>query len=250
MSMRTYGSAMKKISHLSVLLFVAGFASAAEISIGFQCFSPTPTCDPVAIQDDGTPLTSTITGSGLPTSMLASDLVLRLFGLQHTYSGDLVVQIRKVLGDLVEPVFYRINRLDPPPGVPDPFDPFNLGSASDFDTASGLNGYYEFQRQGIRDIWISTRLFDGDVDVIDPDISYAPSGVGINTPVAWSLFNGIDPNGEWEIIIQDLETGEFGSIQGWSLSLLVADVPEPSTFGLALGAMAALWLGRRHRAQR
>lgn len=217
--------------------------------MGFQCFGPLPACDPVVIQDDGTPLTGTITASGLPTSMLGRDLIVRLFGLQHSYAGDLVVEIRKVLGDIVEPVFYRINQFVPPPVVPDPFDPDNFGSASDFNTAAGLNGYYEFQVFGVRDLWVSTRLFDGDVDVIEPDISYAPSGVGISTPIAWSLFDGINPNGDWAIIVRDLQGGEVGSIQAWSLSLLVADVPEPSTFGLALGAMAALWFGRRHRAQ-
>ena len=56
-----------------------------------------------------------------------------------------------------------------------------------------------------------------------------------------SIFNGINPNGEWKLYVADDGSGDTGRMEGWSLEFTV--VPAPS----ALGLLCAGVLYRRRR---
>jgi subtilisin-like proprotein convertase family protein len=61
-----------------------------------------------------------------------------------------------------------------------------------------------------------------------------PSVVLDTSPVNTSLsgFNGTNPNGQWTLFLADMDYGEQGTLQNWSLT--VTAVPEPSSVALAV----------------
>lgn len=65
------------------------------------------------------------------------------------------------------------------------------------------------------------------------------------TPLA--AFNGLNPNGTWTLLIDDLFSGGSGRLVSWSLD--ITPVPEPAETSAAMGlvALTAAWLIRRHR---
>jgi len=64
-----------------------------------------------------------------------------------------------------------------------------------------------------------------------------------------SVFNGINPLGDWKLWVFDDRNNDGGSIASWSLQLELTPVPEPSTFALATLGLGCLMLVRR-RAKR
>jgi len=88
--------------------------------------------------------------------------------------------------------------------------------------------------------------------------SFQPDGRNVNpltvvdTDVRTRLlaqFNGLDPNGEWTLVVADLSNGEQGTVTSWGLEIV--GVPEPSQVAgmtlvaLGLGAWVGLRLMRR-----
>ncbi|MFO0816247.1 MAG: proprotein convertase P-domain-containing protein [Gemmatales bacterium] len=63
-----------------------------------------------------------------------------------------------------------------------------------------------------------------------------------------SVYNGINPNGNWQLFVQDFAPVDSGTIQEWSLTFSVAAVPEPSTIILGTGlALAGVYTYRRYK---
>lgn len=70
--------------------------------------------------------------------------------------------------------------------------------------------------------------------------SYAPQQ-------ALSAFNDQDIHGDWTFTVADMEEGDSGVIQNWSLQ---AEVPEPASLALFAGSLAAMVGARRRRSRR
>jgi subtilisin-like proprotein convertase family protein len=87
--------------------------------------------------------------------------------------------------------------------------------------------------------------------------TWAPDGRNIDPALALdttgrtallSSFAGTDPSGQWTLFLADLDYGEQGQLNSWSL--VVTAVPEPSSLGLALlgigGMLGLRRLMRKH----
>ncbi len=48
-----------------------------------------------------------------------------------------------------------------------------------------------------------------------------------------SVFNGMDPNGEWTLFLMDMETGGEAQLKSWGLEFV--GVPEPEEYGYVVG---------------
>src|ERR1019366_9393677 len=60
-----------------------------------------------------------------------------------------------------------------------------------------------------------------------------------------SVFNNTSANGAWTLFIADLSGGGQSTLVSWGLT--VVTVPEPQTWTLLGGSLAALWLATRKR---
>ena len=223
---------------LSLVAISASFSQATLITVTGVFADPN-------IPDGVGNLTNQVTVTGLTGPISGSNVTIRLIGLQHEAAGDLVVIIRHVASGVMETVFSRVGSANPA---------VDFGSASQLAT---IVGPYEFNAAGPQDLW-ATAAGLGAVDTI-PDSSlflpfvlpYRPSQPLTGTPHGFaSLATISDPNGVWEIVISDGAVDFTGSILGWELEIFQAEVPEPGTVGLVVGAMAMLWLGRRRRGRR
>jgi subtilisin-like proprotein convertase family protein len=72
-----------------------------------------------------------------------------------------------------------------------------------------------------------------------PSSGYSSSGL--------SVFQGLDPNGTWNLYVQDFLPFDTGVLAGgWSLTIITAPVPEPSSFflleagALSIGILSTL----------
>ena len=90
-----------------------------------------------------------------------------------------------------------------------------------------------------------TGSWQPDGRVIDPDSSGALFDVAPR-PNTLSVFNSLDPNGEWTLFVADLSPGGVSTLDGWGLDITMVPEPVNTTllaFGLALGVLRRL--GRR-----
>lgn len=87
-----------------------------------------------------------------------------------------------------------------------------------------------------------TGIWAPDARAIDPDLVLASNPR--TRPL--SSFNYLDASGSWTLFLADLESGGLVKLVSWALS--VSSVPEPETYGLAVGAgLLGLAAARRFR---
>jgi subtilisin-like proprotein convertase family protein len=89
-----------------------------------------------------------------------------------------------------------------------------------------------------------TGTWGADQRIVDPQgapssFDASPTGNNLN------VYNGTDPNGVWTLFISDLSSGYQSTLVTWGLT--VATVPEPQTWTLLGGGLAALWFTVRNR---
>ncbi len=87
-------------------------------------------------------------------------------------------------------------------------------------------------------------LFDDSAAVaIDAGFAYAPYSGSFRPQQALSAFYGQEIFGDWTLSVTDMEAGDSGVINNWSLA---AEVPEPVSLALfGLGMMSLCGIRRR-----
>jgi subtilisin-like proprotein convertase family protein len=146
------------------------------------------------------PYPSAISVSGV--SGTVSRVIVQLFGINHTFPDDVDVL-------LVGPGGQKVILLSDAGGSNDlinvtlTFD--DTASASVPDAALITSGTYR-----------PTNIGSGDV--------FAAPAPGAPHGLALSDFNGVNPNGNWQLYVTDDAAGDLGSIAGgWSISFLTSD---------------------------
>ena len=77
--------------------------------------------------------------------------------------------------------------------------------------------------------------------------TWRPDSGGAALAGAGGVYNGVNPNGTWELFLADLSAGSKSKLSGWSLEITA--VPEPITWALGIfGSVAGLTALLRRRA--
>lgn len=160
-----------------------------------------------------------------------TDVEITLFGTNHTWIGDLVIQVTSPNGSTAD-LAVRVGD--------------TTGGSGD---SSDLGGDYTFTDAG-GDLWAAANA-GANGDVIAPG-PYTATGIGdaatgTGTPVSLAgLFGGEKTAGAWTLFIQDNAAGDTGDIAGWGLNITSTAIPEPGSLVL-LGAMGVACAVRRRR---
>ncbi|MGQ0801530.1 MAG: choice-of-anchor Q domain-containing protein [Pseudomarimonas sp.] len=188
-------------SIIGLLLTLGGNASAATVQT-FSNVSPIT----INVQGNATPYPSNITVSGVPTTF--TRLEVRLIGFSHTFPADVDIL-------LVGPQGQRsIVMSDAGGGLPG---------------VTGLNlSFAQTAPTPIPDgSPPTTGLFrPANYSLGNPDTFPSPGpGDLSDAPTDLFAFNGINPNGTWNLFVVDDASGDAGSVSGgWSLNFTTPTV--------------------------
>ena len=173
------------------------------------------------------PYPSSILVSGVTTA--PTNVTVDLFSLGHTWPDDIHVLLVGPTGATT----YLMGR---------------VGGSTD---VSGINLRFDDSGTQMPD---PSPLVSGTYQptLYGSEEDFSSHGGGAPAPPYGSqlaVFNGLDPNGSWDLFVLDEWVDDRGVISGgWALTLeVVQAVPEPSTFGLVTAGLAGLLLWRRRR---
>lgn len=156
-----------------------------------------------------------------------SNVQVDLFGLTHTWVGDLIARISSPLGTTAD-LFVRVG-----PGT--------------FGDGSNLNGNYRFADGGAD--FAATAASIGGGGVI-PSGTYQP-GTNGDIPISLtSTFAGESTMGTWTLFISDNAQFDTGSLGGWGLDITstATAIPEPGPLMLVFLSGIMALQRRRQRA--
>ena len=75
-----------------------------------------------------------------------------------------------------------------------------------------------------------------------------PADFDASGTVFLSVFQGMDPNGEWTLVIGDVVSGGgTTTVEGWELSVETSPIPEPTMWGLGMGGVLLAWMALHRR---
>jgi subtilisin-like proprotein convertase family protein len=180
-----------------------------------------------AIPDNNaTGISSTATYTGPITSIVA----LKIFGLRHTWVGDLTVTLTNPDGVSLS-IFTKVLA-----GLPG-----DVGDSSNLGTSNGTVGADYTFAQGGSDFWAAANGGASSFD-IPSGVTYQTSGnlftgVIATSYVATNLSSGLNTatSGNWTLKIVDNAAADTGAYTSWQ----VEAVPEPASMAaLALGVAA------------
>ena len=136
--------------------------------------------------------------------ILSFDIV-SLFDFNHTWAGDLIIRLTHI------DTGTSVTLLDRP-GIPES----TFGDSADF------AGNYDWQDGGF--------IYDADIygSTVPTDVIMGP----VNG--ALSDFAGEDKFGTWSMTIEDHDDSEYGTLEGWGLTITLVPAPAAlALFGIA-----------------
>ncbi len=180
-----------------------------------------------ALADAGNaPGTAVFTITVLDQGPVGSFSGVTLSNLSHTWCGDLLITITAPDQSSIS----LTDRIGYPNGI--------------FGDSSNFLGTYQFSDQG-SDLWaIATQQGNGNAFNI-PGGNYRASGFGGSVVDLASFFVGKSAQGTWTLTVTDFESGDTGSLGGWSLGMTVVPAPGFAAIAAALTAVGLVPLGRR-----
>jgi len=222
---------MKKYFGILMLLLVA-LTSRADLTnetVSVTNNTVIPDANPVGI-------TSSLNVSGLSGSTTNITVNLDITG---GFSGDLYAYLISPTGTMV----VLVNRTGE--GSGNYYGYADAGFNVTFDSSSANNIHnYQSGSYTLNGSGQLTGTWATDSRAIDPLSS--PSAFDV-APTGNTLVNydGSNPNGVWTLFIADLSAGGQSTLVSWGLS--VVTVPEPQTWTIFGGGLAACWLLIRRR---
>jgi subtilisin-like proprotein convertase family protein len=193
------------------LLLCAGYAGAAT-------FSNTGTIT-IANNANATPYPSSVSVTGLAAPV--SDINVRLLGFSHTTPDDVGIV-------LVAPGGQALLLMDGATDKDTPQAASNLNITLDGQAAAQMGDNTALASQSYK----PTSYYTGDTfPAPGPVLTYQNPGPALgNSATFASTFNGLAPNGTWNLFVRDF-VGAFagtGSISGgWSLEVTAPNAPTP-----------------------
>lgn len=180
------------------------------------------------IVDSGSGFTIPDNGSNSSVINIAAnetitDVTVTLEGLQHTWMGDLQATLTGPGGSI--DLFWSVGG--------------GIGDSSDFD------GDYTFTDAGPGDLWAVAASLTA-AQAVPSGAYFATDGSDIVQSFA-TAFGGTSTAGAWTLQIADVNTGDTGSVSGWTLSITSNVIPEPASLGLLGVAGLGLAFYRRRK---
>jgi subtilisin-like proprotein convertase family protein len=224
-----------QLHHLNVKTFIASAVLLGFVANGWAGSYGYTNSSTITINDVGAPPTvadlypSTISISGLDGQTI-SQVTVTLYGLTHSFPSDLDILLAGPGG--------QFSMLMSEVGGNTRFPVSNLTLTLDDTAANPLP--------------INSTLTSGTFQPTrqNPTLAFlfpSPAPAGSSSAAALlSVFNGTDPNGNWNLFVVDESSPDSGSISGWSME--VTTIPEPGSFGMAalgLGCLAAMRIRRK-----
>ena len=190
---------------------------------------------------DGNPvgLTSKLNVSGIPGNTANITVNLNITG---GFNGDLYSYLVSPTGTMV----VLLNRVGIATG--NSYGYGNSGFDITLDSASP-NNIHTYQTAGgypgdLNGGGQLTGKWAPDGRTIDP-LSVASAFDAGPTGNTLTSLDGANPNGDWTLFIADLSGGGQSTIVSWGLTVMT--VPEPQTWTLLGGSLAAFWMINRQR---
>jgi hypothetical protein len=156
---------------------------------------------------NSTPYPSDVTVSGLTGTV--QKVVVQICGATHTWPLDVNMALRAPSGE----IFVFLSDAGGGSGTGEDWSGFNFI----FDDAASL----AFPVSGVQASGTFKPTCYGAFDGTLPGTPNYASTFGTSTFA--SVFGGIEPNGTWSLYIYDDATGDFGSINGWTLGIDIND---------------------------
>lgn len=188
----------------------------------------------ITISDNAT-ASSSGSFSGLAGTITNLDSV-EILGITHTWVGDLTVRLN--FGGQMFTLFHRVKGTSTS----------TAGSSNNFAGVSLLfNESTTTTIDSVANATSTTNIPGGTYRAAHQTVENQTTTSANNTVLSnHGVFNGLDPNGSWNLSVTDSAGGDIGSIQGWRATGTYTAVPEPATMA-ALGLGVAALMRRRKK---
>lgn len=239
---------IKTLSAATAVFLVMGLGTVEASTLTFGPGDGCPFPDATGPNTPGTCSTViTIPSSELRLIAASGDNVtVTINGLQHPWAGDVIATLTNVTTGISGDLFNRIGRATN--------DPNDFGSGAMFGTDLTGQDTYSFNSSFSGDIWsAASAAAQGTANSINSGSYWTTTAFsGAKTNFS-SMYDGLPAAGGWRLTLSDNfgpDGDGGGSFINWTLTLNVADAPEPS---FAIPTAALVWgiiLFGRNRLQR